>query len=92
MENVGAITYRESLLLLAEDAPVLQRRRHARPERLATAGRWSLLRPGAAGDSDALNHVEHIARVLLRRYGVVFRRVLERESGKPSTARAQTSR
>jgi len=62
----------------------LQRRRHAHPERLAAAGRWSLLRPAAAGDTDALNHAEHIARVLLRRYGVVFRRVLERESGLPS--------
>ncbi|MDH3589546.1 MAG: M1 family metallopeptidase, partial [Gammaproteobacteria bacterium] len=29
MENVGAITYRESLLLLADDAPVQQRRKHA---------------------------------------------------------------
>jgi ATP-dependent Lhr-like helicase len=62
----------------------LQRRRHAHPERLAAAGRWSLLRPAAAGDTDALHHAEHIARVLLRRYGVVFRRLLERESGLPS--------
>jgi len=28
--------------------------------------------------------VDHIARVLLRRYGVVFRRLLERESGLPT--------
>ena len=28
-------------------------------------------------------HVEHIARVLLRRYGVVFRKLLEREDGLP---------
>jgi len=62
----------------------LQRRRHAPAERLADAGRWSLLRPSAAGEADALSHAEHIARVLLRRYGVVFRRLLERETGLPS--------
>jgi ATP-dependent Lhr-like helicase len=62
----------------------LQRRRQAPAERLAAAGRWSLPRPAAAGEADALNHAEHLARVLLRRYGVVFRRLLERESGLPS--------
>jgi ATP-dependent Lhr-like helicase len=36
--------------------------------------------PGALADP----HVEHIARVLLRRYGVVFRKLLEREDGLPS--------
>src|SRR5207237_6303066 len=51
------------------------------------AGRWSLTRkvrrteaaPGALAEP----HVEHIARVLLRRYGVVFRKLLERESNLP---------
>jgi ATP-dependent Lhr-like helicase len=62
----------------------LQRRRPAPRERIAAAGRWSLLRPAAAGETDALNHAEHIARVLLRRYGVIFRRLLEREAGLPS--------
>ena len=50
------------------------------------AGRWSLTRPprrDAATDSLAAPHVEHVARVLLRRYGVVFRRLLEREDGLP---------
>jgi ATP-dependent Lhr-like helicase len=41
------------------------------------AGRWALLRPPAA-DEDA--GLEHIAWVLLRRYGVVFWRLLEREA------------
>jgi ATP-dependent helicase Lhr and Lhr-like helicase len=52
------------------------------------AGRWSLLRklqpkdpeaqtPVTAGREEA---IEIFARVLLRRYGVVFRRILERES------------
>ncbi len=41
------------------------------------AGRWALLRRGSADREDT--H-EHIARVLLRRYGVVFWRLLEREA------------
>ena len=41
------------------------------------AGRWALLRPPAA-DEDA--GLEHIAWVLLHRYGVVFWRLLEREA------------
>jgi ATP-dependent Lhr-like helicase len=41
------------------------------------AGRWSLVRAGNA-DSDAV--VEHIARILLRRYGVIFWRLLAREA------------
>ncbi|HKU17882.1 MAG TPA: hypothetical protein VJP80_01275, partial [Candidatus Saccharimonadales bacterium] len=49
------------------------------------AGRWSLVPPRAVtgdapADPDALMH---LAVVLLRRYGVVFRKVLERESGLP---------
>jgi ATP-dependent Lhr-like helicase len=50
------------------------------------AGRWSLPRRApVAVDSQALGDpaVDHIARVLLRRYGVVFRKLLERESGLP---------
>ncbi|MDX1497260.1 MAG: hypothetical protein R3352_06885, partial [Salinisphaeraceae bacterium] len=46
------------------------------------AGRWSLARQRLAQEADhglADPRVEHIARVLLRRYGVVFRRLLERE-------------
>ncbi len=42
-----------------------------------TAGRWSLLRPTEADD------VEAIARALLKRYGVVFRILMERESHLP---------
>jgi ATP-dependent helicase Lhr and Lhr-like helicase len=51
------------------------------------AGRWSLtrrVRPAAdAPGALAAPHVEHIARVLLRRYGVLFRKLLEREEGLP---------
>ncbi len=52
------------------------------------AGRWTLLRkPPGASEGDEENQaragdeaIETFARVLLRRYGVVFRRLLERES------------
>jgi ATP-dependent Lhr-like helicase len=50
------------------------------------AGRWSLPRRVAVPtDASALGDpaVDHIAHVLLRRYGVVFRKLLERESGLP---------
>ncbi len=49
-----------------------QRRARQRP---VMAGRWSLLRK----DLPASPPVEHVARTLLARWGVVFRRVLERE-------------
>ncbi len=57
---------------------------------LMAPGRWSLLDPVNGAESDLLrdsldeqNELEHIARVLLFRYGVVFRAVLERESSLP---------
>jgi ATP-dependent helicase Lhr and Lhr-like helicase len=66
-----------------------QRLRRKRPghDAIDDAGRWSLTRrprpmdptPGAL----AAPHVEHIARVLLRHWGVLFRKLLEREEGLP---------
>ena len=53
---------------------------------LEDSGRWSLPRRVLLPASqEALGNpsVDHIARVLLRRYGVVFRKLLERESGLP---------
>ena len=53
---------------------------------LEDAGRWSLpRRVRVVADADALGapEVDHIARVLLGRYGVVCRKLLERESGLP---------
>lgn len=46
---------------------------------MAHAGRWSLLRR-ATSTQDADQRLEHIARSLLRRYGVMCWRLLERES------------
>lgn len=49
---------------------------HRRRDTALAAGRWSAVEPAAA---PAQEHIESLARVLLRRYGVVFRAVLERE-------------
>ena len=62
-----------------------ERRRHHKPvTSLEFAGRWSLLRPFGNTPNQAHSvreeAVEAFARVLLRRYGVVFRRILEQES------------
>ncbi len=64
----------------------LKQKRHRRAvlqTPLAAGGRWSLIRPSMTADDDH-QRVEHIARTLLTRYGVVFRKLLERESGLPS--------
>ncbi|WP_244794960.1 DEAD/DEAH box helicase [Caballeronia grimmiae] len=45
------------------------------------AGRWALLRRASAGEEHGRGgDIEHVARTLLRRYGVVFWRLLEREA------------
>jgi ATP-dependent Lhr-like helicase len=53
------------------------RRRRVALFGLEDAGRWSLIRKTA--NADDKQTLEQIAAVLLRRYGVVFRRLLERE-------------
>ncbi|MFA5941528.1 MAG: DEAD/DEAH box helicase [Sinimarinibacterium sp.] len=53
-------------------------------ENLESAGRWSLtrVRRTASSNEDA-TEVEYIARVLLQRYGVLFRKLIEREPQLP---------
>jgi ATP-dependent helicase Lhr and Lhr-like helicase len=46
---------------------------------MENAGRWSLLTPSAASEVSP-EAVELVARTLLARYGVVFRRLVERET------------
>jgi ATP-dependent Lhr-like helicase len=61
---------------------LVARRRRMALFGLEDAGRWGLIRKGA-GAADAtigLEALEQVADILLRRYGVVFRRVLEREA------------
>ena len=45
---------------------------------MATAGRWSILERGSEGVIEP-EAAEKIARIFLKRYGVVFKRLLERE-------------
>ncbi|NNL07161.1 MAG: DEAD/DEAH box helicase [Gammaproteobacteria bacterium] len=59
------------------------RRRAVLQTPLAAGGRWSLIRPPLQNDNDR-QRIEEIARTLLTRYGVVFRKLLERESALPS--------
>ncbi|MEW8487317.1 MAG: DEAD/DEAH box helicase [Candidatus Thiodiazotropha sp.] len=59
------------------------RRRPPLQAPLASGGRWSLIR-APLQQADEGQRVERIARVLLTRYGVVFRKLLERESGLPT--------
>jgi ATP-dependent helicase Lhr and Lhr-like helicase len=55
------------------------RRQRTAPVGIESAGRWSKMRSQDEGVSDQAA-VESYARVLLRRYGVVFHRLLARES------------
>jgi ATP-dependent helicase Lhr and Lhr-like helicase len=58
-----------------------RRRRRTVPFGIEDAGRWTLARRAAAGNGQVEGEaIEHVARTLLRRYGVVFWRLLEREA------------
>jgi ATP-dependent Lhr-like helicase len=60
-----------------------RRRRRTVKFGMEDAGRWALVPPGRASADPARSDpeaVEHVARTLLRRYGVVFWRLLEREA------------
>jgi ATP-dependent Lhr-like helicase len=76
---------------------ITPQRAHPRRRRIEDAGRWVLLRGAGEGGNGAVggrafrpassnpdpDAVEHVARALLRRYGVVFHKVLEREVALP---------
>jgi ATP-dependent Lhr-like helicase len=59
-----------------------KRRHRTVPYGIESAGRWALLRDGS--EVPDAERVELIARTLLRRYGVVFKRILAREPATPS--------
>ena len=72
-----------ALLIPAEKRRRLRGRRRRVDFGIEEAGRWTLTpRPTQTATSAPLEPetVEQIARLLLRRYGVVFKRVLEREA------------
>ena len=69
-------------LLLPQGRRPRTSRRLRRVSGISDAGRWSVLRRPLLEDADAPDAaLEHVARVLLRRYGMVCWRLLEREAG-----------
>jgi ATP-dependent helicase Lhr and Lhr-like helicase len=76
----------QGLRTLVLPQKILHRRskRYPAHDPMVAAGRWSLLRPTRTVPDDSYAHVEPIARTLLLRHGVVFRKVLDREEGIPS--------
>jgi ATP-dependent Lhr-like helicase len=76
-----------ALVMPAEKRQRLRRYKGLVDAGVDAAGRWSLTRrsrqSGESAAALAAPHVEHLARVLLRRYGVVFRKLLEREENLP---------
>jgi ATP-dependent Lhr-like helicase len=84
---LGLVTSDSFVGLRALLMPGDKRRGHGRRRRavlfgMEDAGRWSLARRARvrAEEANGKEAVEHIARTLLRRYGVVFWRLLEREA------------
>ncbi|MEQ1621733.1 MAG: DEAD/DEAH box helicase [Methylococcales bacterium] len=77
----------QGLRTLITPQTILHRRSKRYPsyDPFTAAGRWSLIRstPGHV-ETDRYQHCEHVARVLLRRYGVVFRKLLEQENILPT--------
>jgi ATP-dependent Lhr-like helicase len=61
------------------------RRRHRTvPFGIESAGRWSLIHRGTGVGAPEADRIELAARTFLRRYGVVFKRLLAREDGAPA--------
>jgi ATP-dependent helicase Lhr and Lhr-like helicase len=70
-------------LLVPADKRRSSGRRRAAMFGMEDAGRWALarrMRPTTAGPQGDAAAIEHLARTLLRRYGVVFWRLIEREA------------
>jgi ATP-dependent Lhr-like helicase len=57
-----------------------RRRRRTSSVRMEDAGRWALVRRAGLDGNARADAIEHIARTLLNRYGVVFWRLIEREA------------
>ncbi len=75
-----------ALMVPTSKRPAGRSSRHARQRRplfgIEDAGRWSLVRPPAVGDPapPAQEDLDHVVQCLLRRYGVLTWRLLEREA------------
>ncbi len=72
---------RALLMPAAKRARISRRGRGVQPwSGLHSAGRWALLRRAGASDVDPVDQVERVARILLRRYGVLCWQLLRREA------------
>jgi len=60
-----------------------RRRLNSNALNIEDAGRWTLIK-ASNSEEKANQSIEHIAKILLKRYGVVFRKLLERENVLPS--------
>jgi ATP-dependent helicase Lhr and Lhr-like helicase len=82
LANADSFAGLRSLLLPAAKRSQQKRHAHRALANMQDAGRWALLRGrGEEADSKpSAEALEHIARTLLRRYGVVCWRLLEREA------------
>ncbi|MES2356093.1 MAG: DEAD/DEAH box helicase [Pseudomonadota bacterium] len=88
--NADSFSGLRALLVPSDKRPTAHGRRNRRGSLfgVADAGRWTLIRrktndnsnAKALGNMASSEALEHIARTLLKRYGVVFWRMLERES------------
>jgi ATP-dependent Lhr-like helicase len=80
--SCDSFTGLRALLLPASKRPASYARngRRASLTGIADAGRWSLVRKPEAWSAADPASIEHVAKVLLRRYGVVCWRLLEREA------------
>ena len=71
----------------AQQSKRLQRARRRSPSRFndhPLIGRWSVVTPATDDATDATpEQIETIAMTLLKRYGVIFRRLVDREGGLP---------
>jgi ATP-dependent Lhr-like helicase len=72
-----------ALLTPPEKRERLNRRRRTGAQGVDTAGRWALLRGVQESEERGKERTETVARALLKRYGVVFRALLARESRLP---------
>jgi ATP-dependent helicase Lhr and Lhr-like helicase len=78
--TADSFTGMRALLTPANKKTNAARRRGRAVYEMSSAGRWSLLgRQSRRQESIDQASIEKLARILLRRYGVVFKRVLERE-------------
>jgi ATP-dependent Lhr-like helicase len=75
---------RALLVPSAERKPFSGARRRGRTSAygMDDAGRWAIVAPAPPNGGGEPAHIEHIARTLLRRYGVVLWRLLEREAAR----------